>query len=359
MKAEWLRREVRAFAPYVVAPIHESHVVNANENYANVFRIPAVWDDVLAALKEYRPQAYPKPLADDLRQALSDYTGAAPEELLAGNGGDEMISYTLHTFLNEGDTVLVHAPTFDMYEVGASLLGAKVAKVQDLPGFRRDREGLLAAIRTLRPKLTFLCNPNNPTGELLPASFIEECLRAADNLVFVDEAYMEFAQAESVLSLVGKYPNLIVLRTLSKAFGLAGLRCGYLAADRDLIAEIAKVKNPYNLNSLTQAFAAAVLRRRDSVFRIRDAIVAERERLYEALQDIPGVTVFPSRTNFLLLEVPEDRADALFDAWRQADILVKRYRGNPLLPGAFRITVTTADVDDEILQVLKEVMSRA
>lgn len=359
MKAEWLRREVRAFAPYVVAPIHESHVVNANENYANVFRIPAVWDDVLAALKEYRPQAYPKPLADDLRQALSDYTGAAPEELLAGNGGDEMISYTLHTFLNEGDTVLVHAPTFDMYEVGASLLGAKVAKVQDLPGFRRDREGLLAAIRTLRPKLTFLCNPNNPTGELLPASFIEECLRAADNLVFVDEAYMEFAQAESVLSLVGKYPNLIVLRTLSKAFGLAGLRCGYLAADRDLIAEIAKVKNPYNLNSLTQAFAAAVLRRRDSVFRIRDAIVAERERLYEALQDIPGVTVFPSRTNFLLLEVPEDRADALFDAWRQADILVKRYRGNPLLPGAFRITVTTADVDDEILRVLKEVMSRA
>lgn len=359
MKAEWLRREVRAFAPYVVAPIHESHVVNANENYANVFRIPAVWDDVFAALKAYRPQVYPKPLADDLRQALSDYTGAAPEELLAGNGGDEMISYTLHTFLNEGDTVLVHAPTFDMYEVGASLLGAKVAKVQDLPGFRRDREGLLAAIRTLRPKLTFLCNPNNPTGELLPASFIEECLRAADNLVFVDEAYMEFAQAESVLALVGKYPNLIVLRTLSKAFGLAGLRCGYLAADRDLIAEIAKVKNPYNLNSLTQALAAAVLRHRDDVFRLRDAIVAERERLYEALQDIPGVTAFPSRTNFLLMEVPEDRADALFDAWRQADILVKRYRGNPLLPGAFRITVTTAAVDDEILRVLKEVMSRA
>lgn len=359
MKAEWLRREVRAFAPYVVAPIHESHVVNANENYANVFRIPAVWDDVLAALKAYRPQVYPKPLADDLRQALSDYTGAAPEELLAGNGGDEMISYTLHTFLNEGDTVLVHAPTFDMYEVGASLLGAKVAKVQDLPGFRRDREGLLAAIRTLRPKLTFLCNPNNPTGELLPASFIEECLRAADNLVFVDEAYMEFAQAESVLSLVGKYPNLIVLRTLSKAFGLAGLRCGYLAADRDLIAEIAKVKNPYNLNSLTQAFAAAVLRRRDEVLRVRDAIVTERERLYGALREIPGVTVFPSRTNFLLLEVPEDRSDALFDAWRQADILVKRYRGNPLLPGAFRITVTTAAVDDEILRVLKEVMSRA
>lgn len=359
MKTEWLRREVRQFAPYVVAPIRESRVINANENYANVFAIPSIREEVMAALSSYQPQIYPKPLADGLREALSDYTGSAPEELLAGNGGDEMISYTLHTFLNEGDTVLLHAPTFDMYEVGAGLLGAKVEKVRDLPGYRRDRKGLLDAIRRLQPKMTFLCNPNNPTGELLSASFIEECLAAAEGLVFVDEAYMEFAQEESVLPLIRKYPNLIVLRTLSKAFGLAGIRCGYIAADRAIIDEVAKVKNPYNLNSLTQALAAAVLRRREEIFPIRDGIVAERERLCEAIQHVRGVTVYPSRTNFLLIQVEEDRADELFEAWRQADILVKRYKDNPLLPGAFRITVTTRDVDDAVLSVLKEVMRRA
>lgn len=359
MKTEWLRREVRNFAPYVVAPIHETRVINANENYANMLDIPSLRADVEAILRDYRPQIYPKPLADDLRAALAEYLSVRPEQLLAGNGGDEMISYTLHTFLNEGDRVLVHAPTFDMYEVGASLLGAKVEKVPDLPGYRRDREGLLAAIRERQPKMTFLCNPNNPTGELLPASFIEDCLRAAEGLVFVDEAYMEFAGAESVVPLIDAYPNLIVLRTLSKAFGLAGLRCGYIAADEAIITEVAKVKNPYNLNSLTQAIAAAAVRHRDEILPVRDRITAERDRLAGELAAVPGVTVWPSRTNFLLIQVDPDRADALFEAWRAADILVKRYQGHPLLPGAFRITVTTPAVDGDVLRVLREVMGRA
>lgn len=359
MKTEWLRREVTQFAPYVVAPVHETHVINANENYANVLNIPEVRAAAEEILAGFRPQVYPDPMANGLRTALADYLDVQPEQLLAGNGGDEMISYTLHTFLNEGDTILVHAPTFDMYEVGASLIGAKVEHLPDLPGFRRDQEGILRTIREKQPKMTFLCNPNNPTGELLPASFIEECLKAADNLVFVDEAYMEFAGAESVVPLIDRYPNLIVLRTLSKAFGLAGLRCGYIAADKDIITEVAKVKNPYNLNSLTQALAAAVVRCRDKILPIRDGIVAERERLYEALKQIPGVTVWPSRTNFLLMQVDESLSDTLFDAWKQADILVKRYQGRALLPGAFRLTVTTAEVDDAALRVLKGVMARA
>ncbi len=359
MKTEWLRREVREFAPYVVAPIHETHVINANENYANMLDIPSLRADVETILRSYQPQIYPKPLADGLREALAEYLSVRPEQLLAGNGGDEMISYTLHTFLNKGDLVLVHTPTFDMYEVGASLLGAKVEKVPDLPGYRRDREGLLAAIRERQPKMTFLCNPNNPTGELLPSSFIEDCLRAAEGLVFVDEAYMEFAGAESVVPLISTYPNLIVLRTLSKAFGLAGLRCGYIAADEAIIAEVAKVKNPYNLNSLTQAIAAAAVRHRDEILPVRDRIVAERDRMAGGLAAVPGVTVWPSRTNFLLIQVEPARADALFEAWRAADILVKRYQGNPLLPGAFRITITTPDVDEAVLRVLREVMGRA
>lgn len=358
MRTEWLRREIRDYEPYVVAPIAETHVINANENYANAFDIPAVKADILAALSDYKPQIYPKPMADELRAALADYTGLSPENILAGNGGDEMITYALHTFLDAGDQILVHRPTFDMYEIGAKLLGAEAVRVPDLPGYRRDREGILAAIKKYQPKLTFLCNPNNPTGELLPASFIEECVAAAENIVLVDEAYMEFAEAESVLALVSKYPNLIVLRTLSKAFGLAGLRCGYLAAAPALISAIAMVKAPYNLNSLTQRLAVIALRHREEILAVRDSIIAERERFYQEISKIPGLTAYPSRTNFILLQAG-DKADELFEAWREADILVKRYKGNKELPGAFRVTITTREVDDEVLRVAGSVMGGA
>lgn len=358
MKDEWLRREVQAFAPYVVAPIHESRVINANENYFNVLSVPAIWDEVQDVLRTFRPQVYPDPMANRLREALADYVCVRPAEVLAGNGGDEMISCTMQTFLNGGDQVLLHVPTFDMYEVGASLLGADILKVEDAPLGQRDQAGILAAIRAHQPKLTFLCNPNNPTGELLPLSFVEACLEAADNLVFVDEAYLEFAGAESAVGLIRRFPNLIVLRTLSKAFGLAGLRCGYLVADEGIIRAVAAVKSPYNLNSLTQAIAEAVVRHRGEVLSVRDIIVAERDRVYGALKGIPGLVVYPSRTNFLLVQAG-DAADRLFDAWRRADILVKRYTGNPLLPGAFRITVTTRDTDDAVVQAAEEVMGHA
>lgn len=218
MKTEWLRKTIADFDPYFVAPIAEKHVINANENYLNVLTIPGVKEDLIQALDTFCPQVYPKPMSDDIREALADYIGGKAENFIVGNGGDEMITYLLGTFLDPGDQILIHSPTFDMYELGAETLGASAIKVEDLPGYRRDQKGLLEAVRRYQPKVTVICNPNNPTGELLPRAFIEEVLKAADNIVFVDEAYMEFAQKESVIDLIDTYPNLIVLRTLSKAF---------------------------------------------------------------------------------------------------------------------------------------------
>ena len=355
MKTEWLRKTIANFDPYFVAPIAESHVINANENYLNVLSIPAVKEELVKALDTFQPQIYPKPMADDLRVALADYIGCQPENIICGNGGDEMITYLLGTFLDPGDQILVHSPTFDMYELGAETLGASTIKVKDLPGYRRDQQGLLEAMKKYQPKVTVICNPNNPTGDLLPASYIEEVLKAADNIVFVDEAYMEFAQKESVISLIEKYPNLIVLRTLSKAFALAGMRCGYLVAQKELIEAIAKVKAPYNLNAFTQLFAPIVVRHRKEIFRVRDAINAERDRLYGLLKDIPGVTVYPSCTNFLLVQVKE-KQEEIFEALRKKDILVKIYRNSKDIPNGFRISVTTPDVDDGVIEVFKTLM---
>ena len=355
MKTEWLRKTIANFDPYFVAPIAESHVINANENYLNVLSIPAVKEELVKALDTFQPQIYPKPMADDLRVALADYIGCQPENIICGNGGDEMITYLLGTFLDPGDQILVHSPTFDMYELGAETLGASTIKVKDLPGYQRDQQGLLEAVKKYQPKVTVICNPNNPTGDLLPASYIEEVLKAADNIVFVDEAYMEFAQKESVISLIEKYPNLIVLRTLSKAFALAGMRCGYLVAQKELIEAIAKVKAPYNLNAFTQLFAPIVVRHRKEIFRVRDAINAERDRLYGLLKDIPGVTVYPSCTNFLLVQVKE-KQEEIFEALRKKDILVKIYRNSKDIPNGFRISVTTPDVDDGVIEVFKTLM---
>lgn len=355
MKTEWLRKTIADFDPYFVAPIAEKHVINANENYLNVLSIPSIKAELIAALDTFQPQIYPKPMSDDIRKALAEYIGGSEENFICGNGGDEMISYLLGTFLDPGDQILVHSPTFDMYELGAETLGASTIKVKDLPGYKRDQAGLLDAVKKYQPKVTVICNPNNPTGDLLPAAYIEEVLQAAKNIVFVDEAYMEFAQKESVIGLIDQYPNLIVLRTLSKAFGLAGMRCGYLAADKALIEAIAKIKAPYNLNTFTQLFAPIVLRHREEIFKVRDAINEERDRLYAALKEIPGVTVYPSCTNFLLVQV-ENKQEEVFEALRKKDILVKIYRNNAEIPNGFRISVTTKDVDDTLIDVFREVL---
>lgn len=356
MKTEWLRKTIADFDPYFVAPIAEKHVINANENYLNVLTIPGVKEELIQALDTFRPQIYPKPMSDDIREALADYIGAKPENFIVGNGGDEMISYLLGTFLDPGDQILIHSPTFDMYELGAETLGASAIKVKDLPGYRRDQKGLLEAVKTYQPKVTVICNPNNPTGDLLPRAFIEEVLKAADNIVFVDEAYMEFAQKESVIDLIDTYPNLIVLRTLSKAFALAGMRCGYLAADEALIEAIAKIKAPYNLNAFTQLFAPIVIRHRKDIFKVRDAICVERDRLYAAMKEIPGVTVYSSCTNFLLVQV-DKKQEEIFEALRKKDILVKIYRNSQDIPNGFRISVTTKDVDDVLISVFREALA--
>lgn len=356
MKTEWLRKTIADFDPYFVAPIAEKHVINANENYLNVLTIPGVKEELIQALDTFRPQVYPKPMSDDIREALADYIGAKPENFIVGNGGDEMITYLLGTFLDPGDQILIHSPTFDMYELGAETLGASAIKVKDLPGYRRDQKGLLEAVRTYQPKVTVICNPNNPTGDLLPRAFIEEVLKAADNIVFVDEAYMEFAQKESVIDLIDTYPNLIVIRTLSKAFALAGMRCGYLAADEALIEAIAKIKAPYNLNAFTQLFAPIVIRHREDIFKVRDDICVERERLYAAMKEIPGVTVYPSCTNFLLVQV-DKKQEEIFEALRKKDILVKIYRNSQDIPNGFRISVTTKDVDDVLISVFREALA--
>ena len=357
MNKEWLRRTIRSFEPYVVPEIKEHTVINANESPYNIFDFPEVKAEFLARLNETPSYHYPDPFAEELRAALAEYVSCRPEEVLVGCGGDEIISIIANTFLNEGDTVLVHGPTFDIYGIDAQIVGARVVEIPDLPGFKRDRQSFLRAVREWQPKLTVLCNPNNPTGELLPLSFLEEVLQASPNPVVIDEAYVEFSGSDSIITKLADYDNLIVIRTLSKAFGLAGVRVGYAVAQKELIDALSLVKLVYNVGTLAQTAALAAVKYRDMILAHNiPPTIAAREYLLSELRKIEGVTAYDSVTNFVLLRVPD--GPAVVNALKQADICVRFYK-SAVLQNCLRITVTTRDVVQKVIDVIRKEVGHA
>ncbi len=350
MNKEWVRKTIREFEPYKAPEMKEKIIINANEGCYNIFDFPAVKADFLKGLAEMEPYRYPSPFAEGVRQALGDYLSVKPEEILCGNGGDEIIQLILNAFIDQGDTVLVHTPTFDIYGLDAEVLGAKVVSVPDLSGFKRDVTGILKAVKELQPKVTFICNPNNPTGELWPLDLVEQVLQASQNIVVVDEAYLEFTKEESILSKLDQYDNLVVIKTLSKAFGMAGLRLGYCVAQSDVIDAISLTKAVYNLNGMTQLAGEVVLAHRDEILAHNvPPILEAREFLIRELNKLPGLTAYPSVTNFFIVRTPDGvRYD---QALRQAGIAVRSYGKRADLSDCLRISVTTMDVAKAVLAV--------
>lgn len=352
MKNRWLRATIQQFEPYKIPEIKEKTVINANESPYNILDFPDVKQAFLDILDETPIYHYPDGYASRLRAALAEYVGRPTDNVLVGNGGDEIISLISNTFLNPGDTVLIHTPTFDIYAIDAEVLGAKVVAVPDLPGYRRDTDTFLAKVKELQPKLTYLCNPNNPTGELLPLSYVEEVIAAADNIVVVDEAYLEFADQDSIITKLDQYDNVIVIRTLSKAFGLAGARLGYGVAQKELIDALSLTKLVYNMNVLTQSLGLAAMKYRTKILAHNiPPTIAAREYIFKELEKLPGVTPFRSETNFILVQVPD--AAALVQAMSKADICIRFYSA-PALQHCVRLTVTTMDVAQRVLDVFRQ-----
>lgn len=357
MKNNWLRTTIREFESYQIPVIKESTVINANESPYNILEdFPAVKEDFLKNLASMPVYHYPDGYASKLRAALADYVGRPTDNVLVGNGGDEIISLISNTFLNPGDTILIHTPTFDIYAIDAEVLGAKVVAVPDLPGYERDQKTFLGKVKELQPKITYLCNPNNPTGEILPLSYVEEVIEAAENIVVIDEAYLEFANQDSIITKLDQYDNVIVIRTLSKAFGLAGARLGYGVAQKELIDALSLTKLVYNMNVLTQSLGLAAMAHGDEVLTHNiPPTIAAREYLVKELAKLPGITPYRSVTNFVLVHVPD--AKAMVQALCDADICVRFYKAKDL-ENCVRITVTTQDVMERVVAVFQKEVSR-
>lgn len=303
---------------------------------------------------------YPDPQPDALRASLANLYGCRPEQLLAGRGSDEAIDLLVRAFCTPGDgAVVVTPPTFGMYAVCAKLHGVRVAEAPLLDrgvAFECDFASVASTARHAGARLVFLCSPGNPTGAALPLDAIARLARdlAEQSLVVVDEAYQEFADAPSALTLLASQPNVVVLRTLSKAHALAGARLGVAIGDEALVAMLRRCQAPYPLAVPCIEKAAAALTD-ESLRATRQAVlaaVAERERLAASLADTAGVRrVYRSDANFVLARF--DDADAAFSALLDAGVVVRDIRSQHGLYDALRITVGTPAQNDRVVAALK------
>jgi histidinol-phosphate aminotransferase len=273
---------------------------------------------------------------------------------MLGNGSDELIQLITLALARPGAAMLAPEPSFVMYRLNAIHAGMRFVGVPLASDFGLDRDAMLAAVERERPALTFLAYPNNPTGNLFSGDDVAAIVRASPGLVVVDEAYAAFADA-SFLPRIAEFPNLLVLRTLSKV-GMAGIRLGYAIAAPEWMAQLNKLRAPYNVNAFTQAAAVALLADAGWMADQAATIRAERGRVAVALARLPGVTVFETQTNFLLARVPE--ADLLYDGLRQRRILVKNVHSwHPLLANCLRITVGTPRENDALLTALNALLA--
>jgi histidinol-phosphate aminotransferase len=296
---------------------------------------------------------YPDPAAPRLKQRLREAMGIPDAlELVLGNGSDELLQIISVALARPGAVALSIEPSFVMFRLAALAAGLRYVGVPLNADFTLDEAALLAAVERERPALIWLAYPNNPSGNLFPREAILRVIAAAPGLVAIDEAYYAFSGGASFLGEVGKHPNLVLVRTVSK-LGLAGLRVGLAIGPRDWMRELEKLRMPYNVNSLSMAAAELLLGERTVFEGQTRAIVAERERLERALDRIPGVTRFPSAANFILVRVPD--GPRAFESLRQRGILVRIFHGShSLLAHCLRLTVGTPDENTRMLAALAQ-----
>ncbi|WP_292934271.1 histidinol-phosphate transaminase [Noviherbaspirillum sp.] len=350
-----IRPEVRALAAYHVPDASGFVKLDAMENpYTLPERLRA---ELGQRLSDVAMNRYPVPSYAELKAKICTGLGVpAGFDVILGNGSDELISIISVACAKPGAKVLAPTPGFVMYAMSAKFAGMEFIGVPLKPDFALDKAAMLAAIAQHRPAITYLAYPNNPTGNLFDADDMVEIMRAVGDsgIVVVDEAYQPFAQT-SFMPRLAEFGNLVVMRTVSK-LGLAGIRLGYMSASKALLTEFDKVRPPYNVNVLTQAAAEFVLDHVDVLDAQAATLRAERTKLADALASLPGVEVFPSAANFLLIRVKTKKihADDVFSALLDRKVLIKNVgKMHPLLESCLRITVSTPEENRLFLDALK------
>ena len=347
-----IRPQIRALNAYHVPSAQGLLKLDAMEN-------PYTWpgelaDQWQACLRGAELNRYPDPTAQHLKSRLREVldleltTEKTDPGLLLGNGSDELILLLALAVLGPGRVVLAPEPSFVMYRMIAAFAGLEFIGVPlRADDFALDEEAMLAAIEQHHPALVFIAYPNNPTGNLFSVASIERIITSTPGLVVVDEAYAPFTDA-SFLHRLDQFGNLLVMRTLSK-MGLAGLRLGYLVGAPQWLREIEKLRLPYNINTLTQLSVEFALRHFAVLQHQAQQLRMQREQLAQRLATLPGVTVYPSEANFILVQLPPGAADHVHCAVLDRGVLIKNLNPNGgLLRDCLRITVGTPEQNERL-----------
>lgn len=310
---------------------------------------------VKEALEDLDPRLYPQEEEERLREKLSTYVGLSASHIAIGNGGDEIIERITHLFLGKGEQAITISPTFPMYRYTIKLQKARLIEVPLKEDFSLDVNGLLSKATT-KAKVLFLCSPNNPTANQFEIDDIKSLIENFPGIVVVDEAYVEFADY-SVAPLITKYENLVVIRTFSKAFGLAGLRLGYCIADAEIIRALSEnVRLPYPVNTVSLKVGTKILENIEVVDEAVKKTRIEREKLVKALNDINGVKAFESKTNFVLFRT-EKPSDKIHYGLLKKGVLIKEIGTILSFQNCLRTTVGLPWMNAKLVGTLKETCS--
>jgi histidinol-phosphate aminotransferase len=298
---------------------------------------------------------YPEAGALKLRDRFAQYYGVDKGMIMLGNGSDELIQTLCLALKGKINGVLVPVPTFSMYKIIAVNTGNKVVEVPLNKNFDLDGDAMIGRIKANFPALVFLSYPNSPTGNLFSRKKIENIIKKTPGIVVIDEAYASFS-GQTLLPLLKKYDNLIFLKTLSK-LGMASMRLGFLIGNPDIVAQLDKVRLPYNINSLSQIAANFFLDYQNEFSKQVMEIIKRREELYLGLKEIAGIKLYPSRANFIFFSCAFD-SDRIYNKLIAKGIIVKNLNVPPLMPNCMRVTVGKRKENEAFLMVLKSVISK-
>ncbi|HEU5002766.1 MAG TPA: histidinol-phosphate transaminase [Actinomycetota bacterium] len=347
------RPDLADLVPYGAPQLDVAVRLNTNES---PYPAPAaVMEDLARRVGALGLNRYPDRDFRDLREALAAHVGTLTEQVWVANGSNEIIQQLVLAFGGAERKAMTFEPTYDMHGRITRVTGTRLIRARRNADFTMDLETSLEAIRVNRPDIVFLCSPNNPSGTLIPEEDIEAIAAAASGLVVLDEAYAEFA-GESAWRLVEDHEHLVVARTFSKAFRMAGARIGYLIAQAPVIQEVLKVRLPYHLSSLTQAAALTALEHAEELESTVVTMRHERGRLWDELSTTRGITAFPSRANFILFRCDAVEAATVWQRLLDRGVLVRDFSSTQGCEGCLRVSVGTAEQDERFLQALSEAL---
>jgi histidinol-phosphate aminotransferase len=312
-----------------------------------------VKDEIIKRFEKLPFNRYPEISAGALRQKIGAEFGLSSENVLLGNGSSQLLQALCFTFADRERSVVYHHPTFSMYNIYARLADSQGVGAETKQGFLVDPDKILKVAEETNAGIIILCNPNNPTGTTIPQKDIEYILKNSSCPVVADEAYYEFYGVSSI-NLLKKYPHLIIARTFSKAYALASSRVGYVISSDEVLRNAAKTIMPYNLNALSLCAAETVLSMKEYFAERIAGIVSMRQEMSSSLAEIPGIEVFPSDTNFVLIKIASpERGINLTKYLLTHGISVRNFSNAPSLSGCLRITTGTKTENEKCLSVIK------